>query len=94
MEHTAAYLGGRASGMPDQTIRYYATSPQAYARALLALTAYARISQDNFAFGPLDLAALENQGLTVTGSSTDLARVREMLARIDGLAEHDGQEER
>lgn len=77
----------------DQTARYYATSPQAYARALLELTAYARVSQDNFAFGPLDLAALEHQGLTVTGSSTDLARVRETLSRIAGLAEHGEQGE-
>lgn len=75
--------------MASQTVRYYAVSQQAYARALLALTAYARISQDNFAFGPLDLAALDHQGLSVTGSGTDLPRVAETLSTIPGLVQEE-----
>jgi hypothetical protein len=82
-----------ASTVPSQTVRYYATSQQGYARALLALTAYARISEGSFSFGPLDLAVLEHQGLSVTfsgpGSGADLAKVRETLSTIAGLVQEE-----
>lgn len=71
--------------MADQTARYYASSRTVYARALLRLSAYARTHTDDFSFGPLDLAALENQGLTITG--TDLAGAREVLGKVAGLVQ-------
>jgi hypothetical protein len=71
--------------MPSSTERYFASSPRTYARALLELATYARTHKDNFSLGPLDLAALEHQGLTVTGS--DLTGVREMLSTIPGLVQ-------
>jgi hypothetical protein len=79
----------------SQTIRYYATSQQVYARALLALVDYARTHQDDFTFGPLYLPVLEHQGLTVTssGSGADLPGVKEMLGKVPGLTEYDAQEE-
>ena len=71
--------------MASQTVRYYAVSQQAYARALLELTIYARTHEDNFSAGPLKLDALEHQGLTVTGP--DLAGIREVLDKIPGLVQ-------
>jgi hypothetical protein len=70
----------------DSTVRYFAESRHAYSRALLELVTYARSHPDAvFAFGPLDLTALENQGLAVTGP--DLAGVQKLLDSLPGLAE-------
>lgn len=71
--------------MTSRTVRYYASSRHIYARALLRLSAYARTHEDDFSFGPLDLAALENQGLVITG--TDLAGAREVLSTVAGLVQ-------
>ena len=49
----------------------FASSRLTYARALLELATYARTHQDDFSLGPLDVASLEHQGLTVTGSRSD-----------------------
>jgi hypothetical protein len=70
------------------TARWFAESRLAYARALTALAVYARDSSSEFTFGPLDLAALENQGLAVTGD--DLAGVRKLLGGLPGIAEEQG----
>lgn len=75
--------------MASSTSRYYAASRHVYARALLRLSAYARAHADDFSFGPLDLAALENQGLTITGS--DLTGAREVLSKIPGLVQEQPQ---
>jgi hypothetical protein len=78
------------SGMPSYTDRWYSPggSHRVYAQALLELAIYAREHADNFTVGPpLDVAALEHQGLTVTGP--DLAGVREMLSKIPGLTQEE-----
>jgi hypothetical protein len=71
--------------MPDSTHRYRAPSRYVYAQALTALTEHARGTREDFAVGPLDLAALEHHGLTVTGP--DLGGVRKVLAKIPGIIE-------
>ena len=72
--------------MPGSTLRYFAASRIVYARALLELVTYAREHLfDDFSVGPLDLAALENQGLVVSGS--DLAGVKSLLDGIPGLSQ-------
>jgi hypothetical protein len=65
------------------TARYRAASRHSYAQALLVLLRYAREHGDDFEFGPLDLAALEHQGLAVTGP--DLTGVRQVLSAVPGL---------
>jgi hypothetical protein len=51
--------------------------------ALLLLMEHARESKDKFDFGPMDLDALENQGLVISGP--DLAGAQKILADIPGL---------
>lgn len=70
---------------PDQTIRYFAESRIVYARALTALAEYARGSADDFEVSPARLAAMEHQGLAVSGP--DLSGVRVVLEKIPGLIE-------
>lgn len=53
--------------MADATIRFRAGSRLAYAQALISLTELAREGTRDFSFGPLDLGALEDQGLTISG---------------------------
>jgi hypothetical protein len=67
----------------DRTIRYRAGTRYTYAQALVDLAEYARGHQDDFTFGPLDVSALEQQGLAVSGP--DLSGVRKVLAGIPGL---------
>lgn len=74
--------------MDSHTDRWYspAGSHQVYARALLELAIYARVHTGDFTVGPpLDMDALEHQGITITGS--DLTGVREMLSKIAGLVQ-------
>ena len=75
--------------MPGSTDRWYSPdgSHRVYARALLELATYARTHKDDFSLGPLDLSALEHQGLIVTGP--DLTGVREMLSTIPGLVQEE-----
>ncbi len=74
--------------MADVTARYFAESRHAYSRVLLELVTYARGHPDDFIFGPLDLSALESQGLAISGP--DLAGVRKLLDGLPGLTEHQG----
>jgi len=76
--------------VPGDTIRYRAESRFTYARALLELVTHARQGQEDFSFGPLDLGALERNGLAVTGP--DLTAVRKVLAKVPGLSEEGLQE--
>lgn len=69
----------------SDTARYFAASRLAYAQALVELAEHARVSTEDFEFGPLDISALEHQGLSVSGP--DLSGVRELLGKIPGLAE-------
>jgi hypothetical protein len=55
----------------------------AYSVALLLLMEHAWTSKDKFEFGPWDLDALENEGLVISGSDLEGARV--VLAGIPGL---------
>jgi len=71
--------------VPDSTVRYRAATRYAYAQALTALVTYAREHDEDFAAGPLDLSALEHQGLVVTGP--DLSGVQAVLGKIHGLIE-------
>lgn len=66
-----------------QTIRYRAVMDLAYAVALLYLLEYARASREDFEYGPMDLAALKDQGLTISGPR--LIEVQKVLADIPGL---------
>jgi len=75
--------------VPGDPIRYRAESRYTYARALLELVLHARQGQDQFSFGPLDLGALERNGLAVSGP--DLTSVQKVLAKIPGLVQEAGQ---
>jgi hypothetical protein len=66
-----------------QTFRYRAVMQLAYAVALLHLLEYARESRAVFEYGPMSLAALEDQGLTISGPR--LAGAQKVLAEIPGL---------
>jgi hypothetical protein len=79
---------GKESAVAEpQTARWFAADRKAYVWALLDLADLARTSTLDFSAGPMGLAAMEHQGLTVTGA--DLTAVREVLGKIAGLAEHD-----
>ena len=70
--------------MDDQTLRYRAVHRYTYAAALLRLVELARAhTGPAFAFGPLSLDAMEDQGLEVSGP--DLAAVTDVLAGVPGL---------
>lgn len=75
--------------MPDVTRRFRAASSIPYARALIALVQHARVSTDDFAFGPVgNVSALLNNGLTVTGPETVLKTISDLLDRdVPGLYE-------
>ena len=77
--------------MSSPTDRWFASSRRTYARALLDLATYARTHEDDFSLGPLDVAALDHQGLAVTGP--DLTGVREVLGKIPGLTQEQGGDE-
>lgn len=69
--------------MADSTIRFRAESRLVYAYAIIALVVRARDGRD-FTFGPMLPAALEEQGLTVTGP--DLGDwADDFLAEVPGL---------
>lgn len=72
------------------TIRYYASSRYAYARAVLELVAYARSHGEEFEVSPGSAAEMEHQGLAVSGE--DLAGVRELLGGVEGLVIEDGED--
>lgn len=68
------------------TLRYRALSRYTMARALEALTAYAReFPQPAFDYGPLDLEVLTTHGLLVSGE--DLAGPQQVLSVIPELVE-------
>jgi hypothetical protein len=71
----------------DQTRRFRADSSFTYAYSAEALTEYARDSEKEFDFGPLDQQGMLQGGLTVTGP--DLTGVVELMAGIPGITEWD-----
>jgi hypothetical protein len=77
--------------MPDQTRRYYADTSLSYALAAIALFEYARTHRGEFVFGPMDVEAMKQAGLTISGP--DLAGPAEVLSGVLGLVEQaTGQE--
>jgi hypothetical protein len=68
----------------DRTIRFRAESRITYAHALIALTKRARDTEHDFTYGPLDLAALEEQGLAVAGSDV-LEWADDFMEQVPGL---------
>lgn len=82
---TGRIAGKGSAAVPDCTLRWTAPDGgrRVYARALLELATYARTHGDNFTFGPLDLATVEHNGLTITGP--DLTGVRKLLDSVPGL---------
>jgi hypothetical protein len=69
--------------VPDSTVRYYAESRYACSRAVLALAEYARSHGDDFEVSPRTAAAMEHQGLAVSGP--DLTGVTALLDGLEGL---------
>jgi cell division septum initiation protein DivIVA len=70
--------------MADQ--RYRALTRIPYARAIAVLTGHARTSTDDFVFGPMRLARMENHGLTVSGEPDVVEKINELLRReVPGL---------
>lgn len=71
--------------MPE--LRYRGDSPDALANAVLALIEHARVSTDEFTFGPLRLSDLERDGLLIDGEN--LGPVMTALATVAGIAQVD-----
>jgi hypothetical protein len=67
------------------TRRFYADSRIPLAHAIAALVIHARDSEDDFEFGPLDLATLAESGLDISGPDADSAA--QVVGRIPGLVE-------
>lgn len=70
--------------MADQTFRFRAGSRVTYSKAVIALVRRARTGDLAYVFGPLDLAALEDQGLTVSGPGVR-EWVDDFLTEVPGL---------
>lgn len=69
-----------------ETKRYRALQRYSYARALEALVILARTWEGPaFRWGPMDLTALERNGLTLTGA--DLSGVSLILSEVPGIIE-------
>lgn len=68
----------------DLTFRFRAESRVSYTHALLALIRRARSGDLTFVFGPLDLGALEDQGLLVSGPGVH-EWADDFLAEVPGL---------
>lgn len=66
-----------------QTLRYRAVMKLAYSVALLLLMEYARTSDDDFRYEPLDLVAMEDHGLLISGP--DVSGAAKILEGIPGL---------
>jgi hypothetical protein len=72
----------------DKTRVWFADSTVPYALAVLRLFEHARASRAGYVFGPLEVSAMTDDGLTVSGSDYDLARAAEVLSAIPGLVEY------
>lgn len=74
--------------MADQAIRFRAESRIIYARALVNLLNRARSESTGFTFGPLTLAALEDQGLVISGPAVS-GWADDFLKQVPGLIRAD-----
>jgi len=68
----------------EQVLRFRAESRIIYATALVSLTKRARSSDEKFTFGPLDMDALEDQGLLISGPDI-LGWADDFLRQVPGL---------
>jgi hypothetical protein len=70
------------------SIRYRAYSNVVYGKAFEVIIRYARAHPEpDFSFGPLDLRAVENGGLVLSGP--DLAGISDVLDEVTGLVRVD-----
>ena len=60
--------------MTDKTRRWFADSTIPYALAVLRLFEHAHASKADYVFGPLEVAAMADEGLTVSGSEAAVAQ--------------------
>lgn len=77
--------------MADETRRWFADSSVSYALAAIALLEYAREHRVKYVFGPLEVRAMLDGGLAVSGSPEDLTHAAKVLADVPGLAEWPGE---
>jgi hypothetical protein len=72
----------------DKTRRWFADSTIPYALAALRLFEHSRTSKADYVFGPLEVSAMTDDGLAVSGSEAALAQAAEVLSAIPGLVEY------
>ena len=80
----------RAPIAAGRTRRYFAkpgpSQASVYVLALVLLMEYARVHDEQFVFGPVDIAAARAGGLIISGADLDGPAL--VLAAVPGLAEH------
>lgn len=78
--------------MADATRRYRAATRIPYAQAIVVVVQYAREHPHaDFFFGPLDVAAMENSGFVLTGETSAVAALDDLLDRkVPGLYRTEG----
>lgn len=75
--------------MADKTRRWFADNSVSYALGALALFDHARVNhRSRFVYGPLDMQAMTDSGLEVSGSEEDLNEVAVVLSVVPGLVEY------
>lgn len=75
--------------MADKTRTWHADSTAPYALAALALFDFARTRRNaDFAFGPLNVAAMTDGGLWVAGEPSDVEAAAVVLKDVPGLTEY------
>ena len=75
--------------MADKTRRWFADSSVSYALGALALFEHARESRARYVFGPLDMQAMTDGGLEVSGREEDLNEAAAVLSAVPGLVEYE-----
>lgn len=72
--------------MTDVTRRFRAASTLPYSQAIVLVAEYARTSTEDFSFGPLNVSAMVNNGLTITGPAEVVKDISDLLEReVPGL---------
>lgn len=72
----------------DRTRQWFADSNVSYALGVLALFEHAREHRAKYVFGPLDIHAMTDGGLVVSGTEHDLEQAASVLAGVPGLVEY------
>lgn len=72
--------------MADETRRFRAGTSLPYARALLVLVEQARSREESFDWGPVNVRAMRQHGITVTGPGAVVRELTDLLVReVPGL---------